>query len=78
LAAKLDSALITEAAVLECIQYLLKEFAYLNICRTGADKDIIIPYHQDFALGHGFCDGQYQEALKGIGWVVFDIELAGE
>jgi tRNA-dependent cyclodipeptide synthase len=78
LAAKLDNAFITEAAVQECIQYLLKEFAYLAICRNGEDRDIIIPYHQDFALGHSFCDGQYQEALQGIGWVVFKIELEGE
>ncbi|SHL96977.1 tRNA-dependent cyclodipeptide synthase [Chitinophaga sp. CF418] len=78
LAGKLDSALITEAAALESIQYLLKEFAYMAICRNGENRDIIIPYHQDFALGHGFCDGQYQDALPGLGWVVFEIELTEE
>ncbi|GAA4463222.1 hypothetical protein GCM10023189_41000 [Nibrella saemangeumensis] len=78
LSAKLSEDTITPTAVRECVEYLLKEFAYLMLCRAASGKDLVIPYHQDFALGQGFCDGEYQDPLPGIGWLIFKIELVGE
>jgi len=64
--------------VRECIEYLLKEFAYLSLCRNASGRDLVIPYHQDFALGHAFCDGEYDKPLPGVGWLIFDITLTDE
>jgi hypothetical protein len=75
---KLSEESITLAAVRECIEYLLEEFAYLMLCRATLGRDLVIPYHLDFALGQGFCDGKYQQALPGVGCLIFEIELAGE
>lgn len=78
LTAKLPAASVTESAVREGIQYLLKEFAYFSLLRTAFGRDVVIPYHQDFTLGYRFCDGGYTAPLPGVGWLIYDIELAGE
>ncbi|QHV99437.1 tRNA-dependent cyclodipeptide synthase [Spirosoma endbachense] len=75
---KLSADAITPATVRECVEYLLKEFAYFKLCRVACGRDLIMPYHQDAALAHGFCDGRYQEPLPGVGWLIYDIELFGE
>lgn len=78
LCAKLNPLAVTEPAVQECIEYLLKEFAYLHICRQAHCRDLVMPYHQDFTLAQRFCDGTYGKALPGTGWLIFDISLVGE
>ncbi|WP_080055323.1 tRNA-dependent cyclodipeptide synthase [Spirosoma aerolatum] len=78
LAKRVPEASITRAAVRECIEYLFKEFAYLMVCRTALGRDLVIPYHQDSALGQRFCDGEYQEPLPGIGYLIFEIDLNEE
>jgi tRNA-dependent cyclodipeptide synthase len=78
LAKKLPEESITPAAVRECIEYLLNEFAFLMLCRGASGRDLVIPYHQDSALGQRFCDGEYQEPLPGVGYLIFEIELIGE
>jgi tRNA-dependent cyclodipeptide synthase len=65
----------TAEAVREGAQYLLKEFAYLRISRPTFGRDLVIPYYQNFTLGHRFCDGGYGEALPGVGWLIYEIEL---
>jgi tRNA-dependent cyclodipeptide synthase len=78
LTAKLDSALVTDAAVRECVEYLLNEFAYYLLLRASFGRDVVLPYHQDFGLGHGFCDGAYDEPQPGVGWLIYDIDLFGD
>jgi hypothetical protein len=57
------------------VDYLLKEFAYFQICREAFGRDLVIPYHQNFTLGHSFCDGGYTEALPGVCWLIYEIAL---
>lgn len=78
LASKLSPEAVTDAATRECIEYLLKEFAYFNLLRTAFGREVVVPYHQDFKLGYNFCDGGYQAPLPGVGWLIYDIELQGE
>lgn len=78
LSKKIPEASITPTAVREGVEYLLKEFAYMMLSRDVFGRDLVIPYHQDFALGHRFCDGTYHAPLHGIGWLIFDIDMVAE
>lgn len=77
LSAKQPETTIAEAAVREGVEYLLKEFAYFKLFRAAFGRNVVIPYHQDFALGQSFCDGGYAEPLPGIGWLIYDIDVFG-
>jgi tRNA-dependent cyclodipeptide synthase len=78
LESKASSSPISEAAAAECSHYLLKELAFLRICRGILGTDVLIPYHKHFAVAADFCDGVYGDPVSGVGWVVYDIDLFDE
>jgi tRNA-dependent cyclodipeptide synthase len=78
LSAKLGEEAVTYTAVREGVEYLLKEFAYFSLFRNVFGRDVVVPYHQDFTLGQRFCDGGYHDPLPGVGWLIYEIEVAGE
>lgn len=69
---------LTESALVECANYILKELAWLRICRNALGMDVLVPYHKYFAVAADFCDGLYSEPVPGVGWAVYDIDLFGE
>jgi tRNA-dependent cyclodipeptide synthase len=62
-------------ALREGAEYLLKEFAYMALSRDWFGRDIVVPYYQNFELGHRFFSGEYGEALPGMGWLLYEIEV---
>lgn len=65
-------------AVTGAARYLLWELAFISVSRSMFGTDVIIPYHKPFTLGARYCEGFYGEPVPGVGWALYEIELAGE
>ena len=74
LATKVDSE-IGPAALREGANYVLKELAFIAVCRQTLGVDVIIPYHRRWTLGTNFCEGAFGDAVPGVGFMVYDIEV---
>ena len=75
LGTKVGSEHITPAALREGANYVLKELAFMSACRETLGVDVIIPYYRRWTLGTNFCEGVFGDAVPGVGWMVYDIEV---
>lgn len=62
-------------ALREGASYVLKELAFISVCREILGTEVLIPYHRRWTLGMSLCEGAFGQAIPGVGWLIYDIEV---